>query len=262
MRGFSPVEVMPAVRVDQGRWPRWRRVPGASGSCALPSGRATVTESPERLDRPVADAFGGADRPWQRHLPARWRGHRRRPARSWRSSVGGAVPRAVVLLLVRPADRVCWRRAARARCGRGGAPGGSALRGGAPGCGPGNRHRAGPGWVLRLCDRPQQQDLRSFGTWQAGDDRAKPATRSALQSGVGAVSVVDHEDPGRVDALVAGIDGEHGRLDVLVNDIASADDRRTDGAGQGQMPRRLTGAHGRRARRGADQPCEVPRRGG
>jgi NAD(P)-dependent dehydrogenase (short-subunit alcohol dehydrogenase family) len=35
--------------------------------------------------------------------------------------------------------------------------------------------------------------------------------------GAGAVSVVDHEDPGRVDALVAGIDGEHGRLDVLVN---------------------------------------------
>jgi NAD(P)-dependent dehydrogenase (short-subunit alcohol dehydrogenase family) len=41
--------------------------------------------------------------------------------------------------------------------------------------------------------------------------------------GAGAVSVVDHEDPGRVDALVAGIDGEHGRLDVLVNDIFGGD---------------------------------------
>jgi len=41
--------------------------------------------------------------------------------------------------------------------------------------------------------------------------------------GAGAVSVVDHEDPSRVDALVAGIDGEHGRLDVLVNDIFGGD---------------------------------------
>jgi NAD(P)-dependent dehydrogenase (short-subunit alcohol dehydrogenase family) len=37
------------------------------------------------------------------------------------------------------------------------------------------------------------------------------------------VSVVDHEDPDRVDALVAGIDAEHGRLDVLVNDIFGGD---------------------------------------
>jgi NAD(P)-dependent dehydrogenase (short-subunit alcohol dehydrogenase family) len=41
--------------------------------------------------------------------------------------------------------------------------------------------------------------------------------------GTGAVSVVDHEDPGRVDALVAGIDSAHGRLDVLVNDIFGGD---------------------------------------
>lgn len=41
--------------------------------------------------------------------------------------------------------------------------------------------------------------------------------------GAGAASVVDHEDPGRVDALVAGIDAEHGRLDVLVNDIFGGD---------------------------------------
>jgi NAD(P)-dependent dehydrogenase (short-subunit alcohol dehydrogenase family) len=41
--------------------------------------------------------------------------------------------------------------------------------------------------------------------------------------GAGAVSVVDHEDPGRVDALVAGVDSEHGRLDVLVNDIFGGD---------------------------------------
>ena len=41
--------------------------------------------------------------------------------------------------------------------------------------------------------------------------------------GAGAASVVDHEDPGRVDALVADVDGEHGRLDVLVNDIFGGD---------------------------------------
>jgi NAD(P)-dependent dehydrogenase (short-subunit alcohol dehydrogenase family) len=41
--------------------------------------------------------------------------------------------------------------------------------------------------------------------------------------GAGAVSVVDHEDPGRVDALVAGIDAARGRLDVLVNDIFGGD---------------------------------------
>ena len=41
--------------------------------------------------------------------------------------------------------------------------------------------------------------------------------------GAGAASVVDHEDPGQVDALVAGIDAEHGRLDVLVNDIFGGD---------------------------------------
>lgn len=41
--------------------------------------------------------------------------------------------------------------------------------------------------------------------------------------GAGTVRVVDHEDPARVDALVADIDGEHGRLDLLVNDIFGGD---------------------------------------
>jgi NAD(P)-dependent dehydrogenase (short-subunit alcohol dehydrogenase family) len=35
--------------------------------------------------------------------------------------------------------------------------------------------------------------------------------------------VVDHEDPGQVAALVAAIDDERGRLDVLVNDIFGGD---------------------------------------
>jgi len=39
----------------------------------------------------------------------------------------------------------------------------------------------------------------------------------------GAFRVVDHENPGQVAALVADIDGEHGRLDVLVNDIFGGD---------------------------------------
>ena len=41
--------------------------------------------------------------------------------------------------------------------------------------------------------------------------------------GAGAARVVDHEDPGQVAALVAAIDDERGRLDVLVNDIFGGD---------------------------------------
>ena len=41
--------------------------------------------------------------------------------------------------------------------------------------------------------------------------------------GAGAARVVDHEDPSQVAALVAAIDDEHGRLDVLVNDIFGGD---------------------------------------
>jgi NAD(P)-dependent dehydrogenase (short-subunit alcohol dehydrogenase family) len=41
--------------------------------------------------------------------------------------------------------------------------------------------------------------------------------------GAGAARVVDHEDPDQVTALVAAIDGERGRLDLLVNDIFGGD---------------------------------------
>jgi len=41
--------------------------------------------------------------------------------------------------------------------------------------------------------------------------------------GAGTALVVDHEDPSRVHALVDRIDSEHGRLDVLVNDIFGGD---------------------------------------
>jgi NAD(P)-dependent dehydrogenase (short-subunit alcohol dehydrogenase family) len=41
--------------------------------------------------------------------------------------------------------------------------------------------------------------------------------------GEGAVRVVDHENPDQVATLVADIDREHGRLDVLVNDIFGGD---------------------------------------
>ena len=40
--------------------------------------------------------------------------------------------------------------------------------------------------------------------------------------GAGAARVVDHEDPSQVAALVAAIDDERSRLDVLVNDIFGA----------------------------------------
>jgi len=45
----------------------------------------------------------------------------------------------------------------------------------------------------------------------------------AAVGGVGSALVVDHEDPASVAELVSAIDGEHGRLDVLVNDIFGGD---------------------------------------
>src|SRR5215467_1005780 len=41
--------------------------------------------------------------------------------------------------------------------------------------------------------------------------------------GSGAALVVDHEDPDAVAALVAAVERDHGRLDVLVNDIFGGD---------------------------------------
>ena len=41
--------------------------------------------------------------------------------------------------------------------------------------------------------------------------------------GTGEARVVDHEDPAAVTALIAGLAREHGRLDVLVNDIFGGD---------------------------------------
>lgn len=45
----------------------------------------------------------------------------------------------------------------------------------------------------------------------------------AAAGGTGAALVVDHEDPASVAALVAGIEREQGRLDLLVNDIFGGD---------------------------------------
>ena len=42
--------------------------------------------------------------------------------------------------------------------------------------------------------------------------------------GDGIACVTDHLDPDQVGALVARIDGDHGRLDILVNDIWGGDD--------------------------------------
>ena len=66
--------------------------------------------------------------------------------------------------------------------------------------------------------------------------------------GAGAARVVDHEDPSRVAALVAAIDDERGRLDVLVNDIFGGDP--VHAVGQAVAGARLAGraadaGHGR-----------------
>jgi NAD(P)-dependent dehydrogenase (short-subunit alcohol dehydrogenase family) len=45
----------------------------------------------------------------------------------------------------------------------------------------------------------------------------------AAAGGVGSALVVDHEDPASVAELVSAIEGDHGRLDLLVNDIFGGD---------------------------------------
>jgi NAD(P)-dependent dehydrogenase (short-subunit alcohol dehydrogenase family) len=45
----------------------------------------------------------------------------------------------------------------------------------------------------------------------------------AAAGGVGSALVVDHEDPASVAGLVSAIEADHGRLDVLVNDIFGGD---------------------------------------
>src|SRR5947207_6291341 len=45
----------------------------------------------------------------------------------------------------------------------------------------------------------------------------------AAAGGAGSALVVDHEDPASVGELVSAIEGERGRLDVLVNDIFGGD---------------------------------------
>jgi NAD(P)-dependent dehydrogenase (short-subunit alcohol dehydrogenase family) len=45
----------------------------------------------------------------------------------------------------------------------------------------------------------------------------------AAAGGLGSAFVVDHEDPAAVAELVSMIEGDHGRLDVLVNDIFGGD---------------------------------------
>jgi len=47
--------------------------------------------------------------------------------------------------------------------------------------------------------------------------------RMAAAGGAGSALVVDHEDPSAVEELVALVDREQGRLDVLVNDIFGGD---------------------------------------
>ena len=47
--------------------------------------------------------------------------------------------------------------------------------------------------------------------------------RMRAAGGRGSALVVDHENPAAVAALIAAVEGEHGRLDVLINDIFGGD---------------------------------------
>ncbi len=66
---------------------------------------------------------------------------------------------------------------------------------------------------------------RTSGASEIGEPETIEETGDLIRAagGVGTVRVVDHEDPDQVAALVADIDAEHGRLDVLVNDIFGGD---------------------------------------
>lgn len=56
------------------------------------------------------------------------------------------------------------------------------------------------------------------------DDRESGAGGNGSRQGGGGIAVqVDHLDPGQVEALVARIEREQGRLDILVNDIWGGD---------------------------------------
>jgi NAD(P)-dependent dehydrogenase (short-subunit alcohol dehydrogenase family) len=66
---------------------------------------------------------------------------------------------------------------------------------------------------------------RTSGASEIGGPETIEETGDLIRAagGESAARVVDHENPDQVAALVADIDGEHGRLDVLVNDIFGGD---------------------------------------
>jgi NAD(P)-dependent dehydrogenase (short-subunit alcohol dehydrogenase family) len=66
---------------------------------------------------------------------------------------------------------------------------------------------------------------RATGSSELGRPETIEETGDLIRAagGAGAARVVDHEDPSQVAALVAAIVDEHGRLDVLVNDIFGGD---------------------------------------
>jgi len=66
---------------------------------------------------------------------------------------------------------------------------------------------------------------RSFGPSEIGRPETIEETGELMTAagGAGSALVVDHEDPGAVAGLVARIEYDHDRLDVLVNDIFGGD---------------------------------------
>jgi NAD(P)-dependent dehydrogenase (short-subunit alcohol dehydrogenase family) len=66
---------------------------------------------------------------------------------------------------------------------------------------------------------------RASGPSEIGRPETIEETGELIQAagGTGSALVVDHEDVASVDALVAAVERDHGRLDVLVNDIFGGD---------------------------------------
>lgn len=73
--------------------------------------------------------------------------------------------------------------------------------------------------------------------------------RIRAAGGKGSALVVDHENPASVTGLLATVEREHGRLDVLVNDIFGG-----DRYAEWEKPRELTGSVERPRRH---RPCRA-----
>jgi len=97
--------------------------------------------------------------------------------------------------------------------------------------------RSRSGKINKVCVEPDKSPTKGLFVYATGrssqtsgpSELGRPETIEetgdliASAGGEGSALVVDHEDPAAVDGLVTAIERDHGRLDVLVNDIFGGD---------------------------------------